>query len=549
MQAEANPFNRAVATRLARVANRYPERLPYLVDFCRRYVEVYAEQLIQVAQAGEGALGQALALLWQEHSFHHINERIFRLLPERTVQLRNFTVELVKQMISSGADYQYSLGQRELRAILAGRLRDAGRFGEALTEARKLVADPGLADESPELQAVVWSNLGVCYAEIGNATASYEAHRRAICFYQIIPAERLQQIANQLAGESVNLAAAAMKVGLWEEAEAWSQQGLKLAGKLTNAGLLLRAQLVRVTFLSETNQLEAALEAGELILEQARDLEEVDQQSYSSLLLDVYINLGSILLDLNRGDEAGAYFESANLIAADIDKQAPSISSKSKLVVSMIALAHTQIAQGDRQGLDNARTALSLSRSLSKEAGNDYQQEIMLRAIEVNVAADIEFADSTPDIQLVEQLINFADVHSAALAHDGLNSSQRRLHLGSMAFSKIGLKHRGLWCAQEAVRLADLAGANVPLYQGAQRAVLYDGLSRRLEEMNQLSEAIEKAEAACRILLPFFSVHQDTYQDWLFKFMEHFRELAIKLDKFEYFKAFFTTEVEPRLSE
>jgi tetratricopeptide (TPR) repeat protein len=531
---------------LARVANRFPEHMPYLVDYCRRHVNAHVEQLIQVAQEGEGALGQALTLLWRERSFDEINERIFLLLPERTIQLRDFTVELLKQMISANQEHLYGLNQRELRAILSGRLREAGRFEEALSEARKLVEDANLAAEPPELQAFVWGNLAVSYADVGNWAACYEAHRQAMQFYQALGAEKSTTIAKWLAGQCINVAAAAMKLELWPEAETWSRQGLKLAGKLADPGLLLRAQLVRVVFLSETGKLAEALALGEPTLESARDLEEVDQQSYAALLIDVYLNLGSILLDLHKSKEAAPYFATANEIAANISKQAPSIATRNKLVISTVAVAHAQIVQGERQGLEQARTALAEARSLYEESRNDYQKEIVLRAIEVNVSGEIEF-DCKPDFELVEELIGPSNsLPSGPLTQEETEAIQRRLHLASMALAKLELKDRALSCAQEAVRLANLEGENYSTQQEAQRGVLHDGLSRRLEETERSAEAMDLAEAACRILLPVFLADQETYQDWMWKFMERFRELAIKLDRFDYFQRFFAEEFEPR---
>jgi hypothetical protein len=545
LPASESPFQRNVATMLARVANRFPEHMPYLVDYCRRHVNAHAEQLIQVAQEGEGALGHALTLLWRERSFDDINERIFLLLPERTVQLRDFTVELVKQMVSANPEHLYGLNQRELRAILSGRLREAGRFDEALSEARKLVEDSKLSNEPPELQALVWGNLAVSYADVGNWAASYDTHRQAMQFYQALGAEKSPPITKWLAGQCVNVAAAAMKLELWQEAETWSRQGLKLAGKLPDAGLLLRAQLVRVVLLSETGQMEEALALGEPTLESVRDLEEVDQQSYAPLLLDVYLNLGSVLLDLHRSTEAAPYFAAANEIAADISNQAPSTASRNKLVISKVALAHVEIAEGERRGLERARAALAEGRSLYEEAPNDYQKEIVLRAIEVNISADIEF-DCKPDIELIEELIRPSHSRSpGSLTHEETDAIERRLHLASMALAKLELKHRALSCAQEAVRLADLESENYSTQQNAQRAALYDGLSRRLEEADRSPDAIEKAEAACRILLPIFLANQNDYQDWMWKFMERFRDLAIKLDRFDHFKQFFAEEFEP----
>jgi tetratricopeptide (TPR) repeat protein len=531
----------------ARVANRFPEYIPYLVDYCRRHVNDHIEQLIQVAQEGEGALGKALTLLWRERTFDYINQRIFLLLPQRTVQLQDFTVEVLKQMISANQEHLSGLNQTELTAILSGRLREAGRFAEALSTARKLTEDSKLASESPELQALVWGNLAVSHADLGDWAASYEAHRQAMQGYQALGAERLPPATKWLAGQCVNVAAAAMKLELWEEAEAWTRQGLKLAGNLPDAGLLLRAQLVRVVFLSETGRLDEALAMGEPALESARDLEEIDQQSYAPLLLDVYLNLGSILLDLRRIKEAASYFASASEIAETINQQATSIASRNKLVIATVALAHVQIAQGERSGLDLAGTALSEGRSLYAESQNHYQKEILLRAIEANISANIEF-DCKPDLELVDELI----APSRALpgvspSHDEIDSNQRRLHLASMALAKLDLQDRALSCAQEAVRLADLESETHSNQQNGQRAVLYDGLARRLEEVNRLAEAMEKAVVACQILLPIFLENQDAYQDWMWKFMEHFRDLAIKLDRFDDFQRFFAEKFAPHI--
>lgn len=548
LPAGENTFSREVATRVARVAQHYPEKLPYLVDFCRRHVKAHAEQLIQIAQEGEGALGHALTLLWRRRKFHRINRRIFPLLPERTVQLREFAVELVRQLISSGRVVSGGPGRVELRAILVGRLREAGRFEEALDEARRLAESPELADEPPEVQAIVWSNLGVSCADAGDWGASFEAHRRVMGLYQSLPPEHLRQIAGQLAAECVNVAAAAMRLGKWEEAEAWSRHGLDLSLKLGDAGLLLRARLVRLTLLAETNQSEA-LELGERVLESALDLDEIDRQSYGPLLLDVYINLGSILLDLNRIEKAASYFEAANRLASGIREQAPSIGTRSKYVTSLIALAHTQIAHGELPGLANARAALAQARALYEEAANAYQNEILMRAVEVNVAADVEFPDSLPDLRMMEELVSFPDPQPSTSHTEDLDSVQRRLHLGGMAFAKLGMKERGLWCAREAVRLAELSGENASPQQCVRHALSYDGLSRRLDEAGYTAEAFEKAEATCRMLLPAFSADQNTYHEWMYNFMQHFRDLALRLDKFDHFKDFFMREFDPLLGE
>lgn len=544
MPASEETFRRNVATQLGRVVNRYPEHMPYLIDYCRRHVRDHAEQLIQIAQEGDGALGQALTLLWSERSFDDINARILPLLPERTVQLRGFTVELLKQMVTAHQKHISGINQTELRTVLVGRLREAGRFTEALSEALKLVEDVTILEERPELQALVWGNLAVIYGDIGDWDASYKAHLQATRFYQTLDSEGTLSEVKWLGRQCVNLATVCIKRESWSLAENWISQGLRLADKVKDEGLLLSANLVKVVLLAETGQLEEALALGAPTLDNVRDLEEIDQQSYAALLLNVYLTLGSILLDLHRVAEANAYFATAQKIADDIHQRVGSTGSGTESVRAILALSQTQILQHDRRGLEQARLALAEARRLFEEARNDYQREIVLRAIEVVIGAEVEF-DCQPQLDLIEELLGPSDLPSAVPpSQEETDDITRRLHLAGMAFAKLDIKDRALSCARKAAELFDAASENRTAQRVAQRAVLYDGLSLRLEEAEQLAEATEKAESACRILLPIFSASHELYEEWMWKLTVHFRELAIKTNQFDYFTSFFKENLE-----
>ncbi len=549
MPASEDTFRRNVATQIARVANRYPEQMPYLIDYCRRHVNAHAEQLIQLAQEGEGALGQALTLLWSERSFDDINARILPLLPERTVQLRDFTVELLKQMVTANENQISSINQTELRSVLVGRLREAGRFTEALSEALKLIEDGTILKERPVLQAMVWGNLAVIYGDIGDWDSAHKAHLQATRFYQAIEAEGTLSEVKWLGRQCLNLTTMFMKRESWSEAEIWISQGLRLAKKLGDEGLLLSAQLINVVLLAETGRLEEALALGAPTLERLRDLEEIDQQSYAALLLNVYLTLGSILLDLHRVDEASSYLTSAQKIADDINERVGSIGSGTESVRARLALHQVQILQHDQRGLEQARLTLAKARRLFEAAPNDYQREIVVRAIEAVIGAEVEL-EGQPQLELVEELLGPSDQPSAVpLSQEETDAISRRLHLAGMAFAKLELKDRALTCARNAVELFDAASENRTAPQIAHRAGLYDGLSRRLEEAEQLAEATEKAEMGCRILLPVFAASPETYEDWMWKLAEHFRELAINTNQYDHFTSFFKEHLEPIVTQ
>ena len=527
------------------MVNRCPEKMPYLVDYCRRHVNDHAEQLIQLAQEGEGALGQALTALWSERSFDDINPRLLPILPERTVQLRDFAVELLKQMVGASQKHVSNIYETELRAVLVGRLREAGRFTEALREALNLVKPGTILEQRPELQALVWGNLAVIYGDIGDWDASYQAHLQATQFYQAIGSEGTLSEIRWLSRQCVNLATVCLKREEWSLAESWISQGLRLADKVKDEGLLLSAKLVKVVLLAETGLLQEALALGGPALEKVRDLEEIDQQSYAALLLNVYLTLGSILLDLHKIAEANSYFAKAKEIADDINQHAVSIGSGTESVKAILALAQTQILQQDRRGLEQARLALAEARRLFEGAQNDYQREIVLRAIEVVIGAEVEF-DCQPQLDLIEELLGPSNVLSVVpFAQEETDTISRRLHTAGMAFAKLDIKDRALNCARKAVELSDAASQKPTAPQTAQRAVLYDGLSRRLEEAGQLAEATEKAEAACRILLPAFSADHETYEEWMWKLTVHFRELATKTNQFDFFTSFLKENIAP----
>jgi tetratricopeptide (TPR) repeat protein len=299
-----------------------------------------------------------------------------------------------------------------------------------------------------------------------------------------------------------------------------------------------------VVLLAETGRLGEALALGTPTLDKVRDLEEIDQQSYAALLLNVYLTLGSILLDLHRVAEANSHFATAQKIADDINQRAVSIGAGTESVRAMLALSQTQILQHDQRGLEQARLALSKARRLFEEAQNDYQREIVLRALEVVIGAEVEF-DCQPQLDLIEELLGLSDMPSAVpLSQEETDTISRRLHLAGMAFAKLDIKDRALTCARKASELFDAASENRTAQQAAQRAVLYDGLSLRLEEAEQLAEATEKAEAACRILLPIFSASHEIYEEWMWKLTVHFRELAIKTNQFDHFTSFFKENLE-----
>ncbi len=95
----------------------------------------------------------------------------------------------------------------------------------------------------------------------------------------------------------------------------------------------------------------------------------------------------------------------------------------------------------------------------------------------------------------------------------------------ALAYVKLDERIRALELAQQAFDSASTVSSTESIHDRAQRAVLLDSLSRRVEENGDEMGALDRAELALELIEPCWQ-ETDKYRPWVEKMFLRFRDLA-----------------------
>ena len=173
---------------------------------------------------------------------------------------------------------------------------------------------------------------------------------------------------------------------------------------------------------------------------------------------------------------------------------------------------------------EDARRLLAQSKSWLEQNDHAYAREIHRRILEVVLRVTTEDVQEMPSLEEVEELVSGEEQASVDNPED-IWALARIRHTAALACSKLESKPRALTLARQAVTLAASVNDAESVHDRAQRAILVDSLSRRLEENGEHLAALDQAEHALELIEPCWE-QSDKYRPWVERMFLRLRELS-----------------------
>lgn len=515
LPASVPPFDVIVAIRLARMVDAYPEHFGLLTKFVKSQVEQHAQALVDIAQQGERAMSRALLDCVSHITDVDTLRTVFEALPIRTVQLRELAIVVAAKAATSVEPLPTSPHSVLLHSQHGARLREGGHPSEGFSLLDELVRTEAFARAPSLIKAHVLCNLGSCLGDLGRAPESLRAHRDAIAFLRRNEPEQMSsETAHLLAGELANAAASAMRQSAHADAGAFLEEAADLARTIDDMGLKLRIELLQLTHMAETDKLEAALALGVTLRERVADLEELESQAHMPAMVDVFINVGSVLLDLNQPYQALDYLRIAVAMADTIAADAPSPQSELKRLIARVAMLNARLLLGETGLHMQARAILCDAGPLAAAHPTAYVTEVRCRVLEIVVQTATADPAEMPIRAEVAEMLASSGLGTQPFGDTDVDRMILASHSAAMAYDKLDESLLALGCARQAVELAKTRLTSETMHQRAHRAILMDSLSRRLYAIGSDEAGLEAAQEAVRLIVPCWR-HREAYRSWL----------------------------------
>jgi tetratricopeptide (TPR) repeat protein len=431
----------------------YPEHSHILSGFVETHIRDQPQALLAIAQQGHPALTEALteAVLGLEDA--QTLRALFGALPVRTVQLRELAIAIAAKTAASVDPTTDSANDILLKSQQGARLREGGYAAEGLRLLADLTRTEAFKQAPNIVKAHVLCNLGTCQGDLGMDKESEELHATVVDMLR--EESKTPDVMHLFASELANAAAASMRRNDYTKADARLCEAEGLSKSIVDEGLKLRIDLLRLAYLAEVDELERALTLGAKLKEHVQDLEETDSQAHLPAMIDVLINVGSVLIDLQRADEAVEYLTFAARIAEQVSKDSPSPQSRLKRLVAMNALLTARMVLEQANLLPAAREQLIVSRSSYEEWRSSYALEVHARVLELNIQLATQDPGATPSAVDIEELLAITG-SSRPLSQSGdLDRMMRATHCAALAYDKIGEAQSALKWARRAVEFAE----------------------------------------------------------------------------------------------
>ena len=524
MPASGIEFDRVVADRLTRMAESQPATYPILAECVNAWMPQHAQALIAIAQHGKAPMARALTEALSSVTDPQLLATVLEALPQRTVMLRDFAVGVIRRLIALRGEADVTAASLVIRSQLGGRLREGGRPEEARAVLEPLIRSAAFQSAPALVKAHALLNLGTCYGDLAMDRESYQLHRAAIAQLQPAPADSIDHV-DLIVGALANAAAAAMRFGDYDAADAALAEAQQLLPRIHDRGDLFRVRVLAFTLLAERHRFEEALQAGEPVLELLQDFEEAESETYGASLIDVLINVGSIAMDLRQLDVARRYLKQGRDLAERIAASSGAPQARWKVITACIALLNANLQDHEPGITAGARALLPCADELLRDQPTQYGNEVKARILLVLLNAATEEDDERPAKQEIESLL---ELTPAPQDGERVASWQRvhALHTAALAYSKLDERALALERASEAAARAESMGEGETLHDRAQRAVLADSLSRRLEEVGRGADSVAAAESALRLMVPCWRERKESYSYWLQRMMSRYHGLC-----------------------
>ena len=501
----------------------------------RGHLGAYATRIVGVAQEGEGALVRALSVIVDEPFATEVLDAIVNAIPARTVSMHKLGATCLQKLLKEAVavqDHQLS-GQR--MAMLAGRWRELGIPHQAREMLDELIQTEAFAALAPMVQVQLYINLGTATGDLGDAKRSLECHQQALTLLErIVPHDAIWH--HHLSTTLINAAAAALRVDDPDEAERFLDRNDEVLPQIEDSGVVLRNHLLRFVWLWTTGQFEPALRLGMSIEQAALDHEEIGEQDFAELVAATLLNLGSLLVEVSRADEARPRIDKAVELRERIARTSGTLQARLNWVIARVARVEVAVQAADVEGAAEADAVVQILRQLKSEQTSTFLDEVLVRALQAKIKAVLIDADVTLGDGDVVELLDLSAANLARGGHAETDTHIRTLHAVSMAFAQRGDPRRALELAREALRTAEGAPDANAMQSLAQRAALHDGLSRRLYALEDEAVGLDEAERALSLIVSAWKQNRSAYANWLQQILERYLMLcgdAEQLDRFQ----------------
>ena len=530
-----NRFDVQVLQRFARLVERYPHHQALLDDYVRAHLSAHASRIVGVAQEGEGALVRALSAIVDNPPSIDVLDAIVNAIPARTVSMHKLGATCLQRLLQDAVtdeDYQLS-GQR--MAMLAGRWRELGIPHQARAMLEDLIETEAFDSLAPMVQVQLYINLGTATGDLGDDRRSLECHRHALTLLErIVPHDAIWH--KYLSTTLSNAAAAALRVDDAAEAERFLDQNDEVLPQVKDSGVVLRNHLLRFVWLWNTGQFELALQLGMAIEQDALDYEELHEQDFAELVASTLINLGSLLMEVSRTEEARPRIEKAVALRERIASTTGTLQARLNLGIARVGRIEAAVQANDIDVAGEAGAIVQAIRRIKSDQTSEFIDEVLVRALQAKIKAVLIEANVTLDEGDVTELLSLSTANLSRGGSAEINTHVRTLHAVSMAFAQRGDQTRSLKLAREALRFAEGAPDAETMQSRAQRAALYDGLSRRLSALGDEAASIDEAERALSLVVSAWQENPSAYAGWLQQILERYLMLcgdAEQLSRFQ----------------
>ena len=517
-------FDRVVAEHLARLADEDRRHFPTLLHCVESWSATHGAALIEIAQQNHPSIVEALEETITECTDSSILEALFQALPPRTVLLREFSINLTRRLADRIRSEAESPRFIVLRSQLGGRLRDSGKPAEAFEVLKDVVVSRVFGSLTLEVQAHLLSNFATCLADMGQNQESFHYHTRVVEMLDIAVMGGSLAATQQLPNELANAAAASLRARDFEKAELFIKRAEAMLCAKPDRALSFRVTTIEFTAYAERHNFARAFELGRRLLPLLEDFEEAANDVYRTLLIDALVNVGSVALDEFLNVEASAYFERAASLALSVQQISDTAQARLKVLTTKLAVLTAKLQQGEQDLTKDVRLLLSQSKLWLEQSNNAYAGEIHRRILEVLVRVTTEEEQEIPTVGEIEELVS-GEEQAVTDDPEDVWALARIRHTAALACSKLEVYDRALRLARQAVTLATSVSEAESVHDTAQRAVLVDSLSRRLEDNGEHLAALDHAESALELIEPCWE-QSEKYRSWAERMFLRFHELA-----------------------
>ncbi len=515
-------------TVLTRLAQRDPAQAGWLDRALSNRLDRLAEIALIVAIESGDPIGRVLADVLARDADPELAAKLIRLLPERTVALRETKLEVIRLHLDGLHATPEPVPLQTKRDIagyasnLAAALSALGHREDALEAAEESErAFRSLAKDHPEEMrphhAMSLNNLASFLSGLGRREAALERAEEAVAIRRDLASARPDAFRPDLAMSLNNLANFLGGLGRREEALARAEEAVAIRRDLASARPdafrpdLAMSLITLANFLSGLGRREEALARAEEAVAIYRDLASARPDAFRPDLAMSLNNLATLLGDLGRREEALARAEEAVAVYRDLASARPD-AFRPDLATSLITLANFLSNLGRREeALARAEEAVAVYRDLAAARPDAFLPDL---AMSLNNLATFlgDLGRREEALERVEEAVAIRRDLAAARPDAFRPDLAGSLNNLATFLSNLGRREEALARAEEAVAIdRDLASARPDAFR-PDLAMSLNNLAMFLSGLGRREEALERAEEAVALYRDLASARPDAFR-------------------------------------